>query len=58
VRLAEPPVVVTVTVTVAGVDPMRVTEFEERAHVDWVGAPLQLRATVSLNPPAGATVTE
>jgi hypothetical protein len=45
-RLAVLPAVVTVTVTDAGVEPLRATELEEREQADWAGAPLQLNVTV------------
>jgi len=45
--------VATVTVTEVGEEPLRVTEIGETLQVDDVGAPLQLSATVLLNPPPG-----
>lgn len=40
---AELPAVVTMTFTDVALEPLRVTELEERAQVAWAGAPLQLR---------------
>jgi hypothetical protein len=37
--------VVTTTVTDDGVEPLSVTELEEREHLEKTGAPLQLSAT-------------
>ena len=56
-RLADVPAVVTATVTGVGVAPLSVTELGETEHVDCAGAPLQVSATVRLNPPPGATAT-
>jgi hypothetical protein len=57
VRLADVPVVVTVTATDADVAPLSVTELGEIEHVDCAGAPLQVNVTVRLNSPRGATAT-
>jgi len=56
-RLADVPAVVTVTATGAEVAPLSVTELGETEHVDCAGAPLQVNATLCLNPPPGATAT-
>ena len=37
--------------------PLSVTELGEIEHEDCAGAPLQLKVTVWLNPPAGVTAT-
>ena len=52
---AVPPVVVTVTVTFVGLEPLSFTEPGDTEHVDIAGAPVQLSVTVWLNPPRGAT---
>jgi hypothetical protein len=54
---SEAAVLVTVTVTVAAVDPFSVIELGDTPHVDCDGAPLQVKVTVWLKPPPGAAVT-
>ena len=49
-------VVVTVSVAVAMVLPLRVTDAGETLHVPAGGAPLQVNVTVPLKPPAGVKV--
>jgi hypothetical protein len=49
--------VVTVTLTVVGVDPFSVTDAGT-AQVAPAGAPVQLRATFWLKPPTGETEIE
>ena len=50
-------VVKTVTVTEVGLVPFSVAVLGETLHVESEGAPVQLRETVWLKPPAGATAT-
>jgi hypothetical protein len=54
---SERAVVVTVTVGLAALVPSRVTEGGEMEHVAADGAPLQLRDTCWLKPPAGVTLS-
>ena len=49
--------VVTVTLLDAGSVPSGVTDFGETEQVEFVGTPLQLRTTVSLNPAEGVTAS-
>jgi hypothetical protein len=51
------PVVVTVTVTGVGVEPLRTAELGDTEQLDPDGAPPQLSNTVWLNPPSGTTET-
>ena len=51
-------IVVTVTVTVAEVDPFKTTGFGDTAQLDNAGPPLHVKATAPLNPPRGATASE
>jgi hypothetical protein len=50
-RLADDAVVVTVTVTVTGDDPLSVTVDLESVHVDFDGDPVQANWTAPLKPP-------
>lgn len=49
--------VVTVTVAVTALGPLGVTEAGETEQFALVGAPVQLSATVPVNPPVGLTLT-
>ncbi len=51
-------VVVTVTVALAGFVPSRVTELGLTVHVACDGAPVQVKLTGKLKPPAGVTLSE
>ena len=53
----EDAVVVTVTMTLEAVDPLSVTELGEGVQVAAVGAPVQAKFTVPLNPPPGAMLS-
>jgi hypothetical protein len=57
VKLTELAAVITVTVAVEADVPVSLSEPGDTEHVDCAGAPLQLSATVWLNPPPGATET-
>jgi hypothetical protein len=57
VKRADPPAVETETVITAGAAPLSFTELGETEHEDCAGAPLQVKVTVWLNPPPGATAT-
>ena len=50
--------VVTVTMAVCGAAPLSGIVLGDTAHVDPVGPPLQLNATLAAKPPAGATAIE
>lgn len=55
---SEAPVVVTFTVTCAGLVPSGVTEAGETVHVAFDGAPVQASETAWLKPPSGISVSE
>jgi len=52
-RTNDEDVVETVTVTVAGLAPFKVTELGETTHVERFGVPVQPKETVWLKPPSG-----
>jgi hypothetical protein len=58
VAVAELPIVVTETVTDAGVEPESTIELDDSEQVEPVGAPLQDSATVWLKPAIGLTASE
>jgi hypothetical protein len=55
ITIREAAVVLTVTLTVAAADPFNATVLGETAQVDCVGAPVQTKATIWVNPPLGTT---
>jgi hypothetical protein len=52
---SEAALVVTVTATMVGADPVSAIKLGETEHVDCGGAPAQVKATDRLNPPEGET---